>query len=60
MKQTYSHLRSKLDNVMTALQDPGVDIDKAIKLHEEATEILKQLEAYLKDAELKVKKAIKS
>lgn len=45
---------------MAALQDPGVDIDNAIKLHEEATEILKQLEAYLKDAELKVKKAIKS
>ena len=60
MKQSsYSSLKSQLDDLVVQLQNPDVDIDEAIKLHSEATKIIKQLEAYLKDTELKIKKATK-
>lgn len=61
MEQTkYSRLKSDLDLVVTKLQDPDIDIDEALLLHTEASEIIKKLETYLKQAELKIKKITKS
>lgn len=58
-QSSYSSLKSQLDDLITQLQNPDVDIDEAIKLHGEATKIIKQLDTYLKDTELKIKKATK-
>lgn len=55
MKRSYKELRTELDNVLEAIQDPEVDIDKALELHEQAQKIVKELEQYLDQSELKIK-----
>lgn len=59
MKKTYSQLRSQLDDVLDALQDPSIDIDQALELYTSAKKLIAELETYLKDTELKIKKATK-
>ncbi len=50
----YQKLKSDLEEVLDALQNPDTDIDEALKLHEKGQKLLKQLEAYLSDVETKI------
>jgi len=51
---SYQALQDELDVIMTALQGDDVDIDAALAQYERGLVIIKQLEAYLTDAENKV------
>lgn len=52
----YKSLSAELDEVLEKLQAGEVDVDEAVKLYERGMAITKQLEAYLKTAENKVRK----
>jgi exodeoxyribonuclease VII small subunit len=54
-KPTYQQLQSELDEVLAALQSEELDVDEAIKHYERGLQLAKQLEAYLKTAENKVR-----
>lgn len=56
----YKQLSSQLDDILARLQNADVDIDEATKLYEQGTQIVKQLETYLKTAENKVAKLKKN
>ncbi len=56
VKARYQELNSELENILVKLQSDSLDIDEAVKLHERGTIIVKELEAYLKNAENKVAK----
>jgi exodeoxyribonuclease VII small subunit len=45
--QSYQSLRQQLDKVVAELQQPDVDVDKAIELHKQATALLVELELQL-------------
>jgi exodeoxyribonuclease VII small subunit len=51
---TYQELRGQLDDVVLKLQDPEADIDEALKLYEQGLSLTKQIEQYLRQAELRV------
>lgn len=57
IKKTYRQLRKELDDVLVKLQDPITDIDDAIVLHEKAKELIVEIEAYLGEAQKKIKEA---
>lgn len=50
-KLNYQKLRDELDEILASLQDSSLDIDEAVKQHKRATEIIAQLEEYLREAE---------
>ena len=54
-KQTYRELSDELDEIISGLQTDDLDVDDAIKRYERGMEIVKDLEAQLKDAENKIK-----
>lgn len=48
----------ELDEVVAALQDPDITIDDATKLHAKGRALITELETYLKQAEIEVKKHV--
>jgi exodeoxyribonuclease VII small subunit len=52
----YQKLNNELDEILLSLQADDLDIDEAIKKYERGMEIIKQLQAYLKEAGNKVTK----
>lgn len=44
----------RLDAIMAELQDGQLDVDVAIKKYEEASKLIKKMEAYLQTAENKI------
>jgi len=59
-KVDYKKLRQELDILVSELQQSDIDIDEALKKHQRATEIIEQLEDYLKHAENTLKKVTKT
>lgn len=55
-QKSYREMRNELDEIMTNLHTSDLDIDLAIKQYERGMQLIKELEAYLKKAELKIKK----
>lgn len=53
MAKSYKQLKDRLQEVIGQLEDESIDIDKALVLHREATELVKELENYLKKTELR-------
>lgn len=53
-KPTYEQLKSELDEVMSALQQDDLDVDKALAYYQQGLELVQALEKYLKTAENKV------
>lgn len=53
---TFRELSDRLETVLVQLQSDDVDVDEALKLHEQGTELLNQLEKRLASAEHTVKK----
>lgn len=56
----YRKLNNELDQILEDLQAGELDIDEAIGKYERGAAIVKQLEAYLKSAENKVKKVLRA
>lgn len=54
-KKSYQQLRTELDEVLRSMQDSD-DIEASMKQFEEGMKIIKQLEDYLADSEVKIKK----
>lgn len=54
--KTYGELSDRLDMVVAALESPTVSIDEAIRLYEEGTVLVAELEKYLKTAENRITK----
>lgn len=52
----YAARSIELDDILTKLQQPGLQVDEAIKLYEQGLKLIAQLEAYLVSAENKIEK----
>lgn len=52
----YAKLSAELDKIVEALQSSDLGVDEALKQYERGMRLVKDLEAYLKDAENKVRK----
>lgn len=50
----YSGLSIELGDILAKLQQPGIQVDEAIKLYEEGIKLIDQLEAHLEKAENKI------
>lgn len=56
-EQSYSELKQELDEVLQAFESSThEDVDDMLKDYEKAMELIKQLEAQLKSAQLSLKK----
>ncbi|HEX8762470.1 MAG TPA: exodeoxyribonuclease VII small subunit [Candidatus Saccharimonadales bacterium] len=55
-KNSYQNLSLELDEVLTALQQPGIQVDDAAKLYERGLKLVDQLEKHLGEAENTIKK----
>lgn len=53
---SYQSLSAELDTVLAKLQDPEVHVDDAVKLYEQGTRLVAQLEKHLQTAENKLTK----
>ncbi len=49
-QKAYRELQADLDKVLDQLQSAELDIDKALELHKQGQELIKQLEDYLQTA----------
>lgn len=55
-KPTYAELKLELDRLLDTLQQDDISVDDALKNYERGMDLVKQLEATLKDAENKITK----
>lgn len=53
--KTFRELSDQLEEVLTQLQADDIDVDEALRLHEQGTKLVSQLEKRLEAAEHKVK-----
>jgi exodeoxyribonuclease VII small subunit len=49
-------MAEQLDQIMLWFESGDIDIDEAVKKYEEASELISEMEKYLKTAENKIKK----
>jgi exodeoxyribonuclease VII small subunit len=54
----YREKAAALEAVALQLQDPDIQIDEATKLHAAGLKLISELEAYLRQAEVEVKKHV--
>ncbi|HSX29142.1 MAG TPA: exodeoxyribonuclease VII small subunit [Candidatus Saccharimonadales bacterium] len=54
--EDYQTLSAELDGVLTALQDPEVQVDQAVALYEKGLELIAKLESYVAGAENTIQK----
>ena len=55
-KNTYTELKKELDTLLDSMQRDDSNVDEALKLYERGMELVKLLEATLKEAENKIVK----
>ena len=55
-EKNYQTMNAELSKVLAKLQDPDVDVDDAVKLYEQGTKLIEQLEKHLRQAENKLAK----
>ncbi len=56
----YRAKSEQLERILTELQSPDIQIDDATKLHAEGVKLISELETYLDQAEIEIKKHISS
>jgi exodeoxyribonuclease VII small subunit len=54
--KSYRQMAAELDQIMQWFESGDMDIDEAIKKYEEASNLINEMEKYLKTAENKIKK----
>lgn len=57
-KFDYRAKAAALDEVVAGMQNPDIQIDEATKLHAQGLKIIAELETYLTQAEVEVKKRL--
>lgn len=57
---SYRELSEELDDIVGSLQTEDVDVDEAIKRYERGMAIVKELEAYITEAENKISRVKKA
>lgn len=55
-KKQYQQMRAELDDIVSRLQSEDLDIDEAATLYEEGMKLIKELETYVSEAEVKIEK----
>lgn len=50
----YSALSIELGDILAKLQQPGIQVDEALKMYEQGIRLVHQLEAHLEEAENKI------
>ena len=50
----YQALSLELDELLARLQQPGIQVDEAVKLYEQGLQLIEQLEKHLAQAENKI------
>lgn len=53
MKKKYRDLKNELEDVISKLSDPNIDVDEAVDLKNQAEKLIKQLQKYLDDIDTK-------
>jgi exodeoxyribonuclease VII small subunit len=53
---TYQELSSELDHILAELQKPDIAVDEAVKLYEQGTKVVTELEKHIAKAENKLQK----
>ncbi len=53
---SYQEMSQQLDTIMAQLQEENIDIEEAVKLYEQGTSLIKELEKQLRTAQNRVKK----
>ena len=54
----YGEKAAELEEIVARLQNPDIQIDEATKLHAAGLELVDELEAYLKQAEIEVRRHV--
>ncbi len=54
----YTAKAAELERVVAELQSPDIQIDEAVRLHADGLKLIAELEAYLKQAEIDVRKHV--
>jgi exodeoxyribonuclease VII small subunit len=54
--KTYKQMAAELDALMQDLQSDNLDIDEAVRVYEQASKLIGQMEAYLQKTENKITK----
>ena len=54
--KTYQQMQSELDKLMTSLRQGSGDIDESVLQYQQAMQLIKELEEYLKNAQNKISK----
>jgi len=52
--KSYQQMQNQLNQLVDSLRAKNEDIDTSMKKYQEASELIKEMEAYLKDAENKL------
>lgn len=50
----YQTLNLELEEVLAALQQPDIQVDKAVKLYDQGLKLIEELEKHLSEAENKI------
>lgn len=56
MAKSYADLRAELDEVLSRIQSPNIDIDDAVAAYEEGEKLIRELEKRLQETGNKLKK----
>lgn len=51
---TFNELSQQLDEILSKLQSPDVDVDEALELHQRGQKLVKQMSERLNKAEAKI------
>jgi len=54
----YGEKAAELEEIVARLQNPDIQIDEATKLHAAGLKLVDELEAYLKQAEIEVRRHV--
>ncbi len=54
MKQSYSDLKKRLDEIIFWFEQDEIDLDEALIKYQEAQKLIEQIEAYLSALEQKI------
>lgn len=54
--KTYQQMQSELDKLMASLRQGSGDIDESVIQYQQAMQLIKELEEYLKNAQNKISK----
>ncbi len=57
MKDSYSELKNKLDQIISKIEDSNTDLDQALVLHAEGKKLLEKLDKYLGEVKEKISAA---